>query len=170
MAAMNRRQSNFKRFLNENKTLIFTSPLLAVLVIVVVILYAGPGGAKKPESVPAMAQSTAMPDGNRVQVLPQTERDISANSSSKGGTSGDNAARDPFNGPASLIGILTGDDGNNVAVVEADGKSYIVKKGDIIGGNTIVEEISADEIKLKDNDTETTLKLEPRKDSQDVSK
>lgn len=162
-------QSNFKRFLKENRTIVYTFPILIVLIIAVIIVYSNLGG-KKPDntSTPAMAESSA---GNNIEILPQTQRAVETGAGAgSDAAKGVQAAKDPFSGPVTLKGVLTRADGNNMAIIEGDGKSYIVKKDDVIEGNLLVESISENEVLVKQNNQEISLRLPQIENSQTVSK
>lgn len=163
--------SGFKKFFNQNKTLVFLLPVLLIMIIVCIIIYI-PKGDKQADSVPAAAETT-IADGNKVEVLPQTERvvDEKAADDSEQSTSGeDSTVKDPFVGPMKFTGVLLNSNGENIAVVEGNGKSYVVRKGDMIGDSIQVESISAEEVVLKSGERTINLKLEQKKNSTTVNK
>ncbi len=163
-------QSGFKRFLRENRTIAFSIPVLLVLLIVLIIVYSGLGKDVSEEAVPAVAEASGTLSSNpqTIEILPNTERVI------KNGSDTDDTAvqRDPFSGPMNLVGIVASTDGKNIAVIEANDKSYILEKGDNIESNMTVSDITADKVVIKNTDTEKeiTLKLEKRNNSQSVIK
>jgi hypothetical protein len=170
MKLQNNTQSNFKRFVKENKTVVYTSPILIILILIVVIVYSNPGGSKPGNSVPTLANvSTAQ--GNSVEVLPQTER-VTTTTTTTDGISSTNGqtSKNPFSGPLYLKGVVTRTDGNNMAIIEGNGKSYIVKKDDVIEGSLTVENISDKEVFLTQDDNKISLELAQRENNQTVVK
>lgn len=165
--------SGLKKFFKQNKTLVFLLPVLLILIIVVVIIYI-PKGAKQPDSgVQTMAENT-LTKSNKVDVLPQTERVTDEEAADKADSTvaekDENVVKDPFEGPLTYNGVLINNNGDNIAIIEGNGKSYLVRQGDVIGDSLKVDSISADEVVLKDNDRTTVLKLEQRKSSQTANK
>jgi type II secretory pathway component PulC len=161
-------QSGFKRFLNENKSLAVSIPILAVLLIAVVIIYFSLGSTKNQEAVPT-ASEILNAQAQTIEILPNTERATSDSNNEQKNTSSpkdEGEIKDPFSGPVSLTGVLVDSQGNGIAVIEANNKSYIVRKGDILENNMTVGSISEDKVILKDQDREITLKLEKRNNSQ----
>jgi hypothetical protein len=172
MAVQKGGQSSFKRFLKENRTLTFSIPILLVLVIVVLIVYSNPGGIIPDKSVPASVEGTgAELQGNRVDILPQTERSaVEGTADSKGGSAGQPVKNDPFSGPLKLVGVVIGGGGKNMAVLESGGRSYVLQKGDVLDNGMSVESISEEEIRLKDGERQVSVKLEqPKKDQTAVN-
>jgi Tfp pilus assembly protein PilP len=169
MITQNGGQSAFKRFLKDNRTLVISIPILAILLIVVIIIYSGMGSSKSQGAVPVVAETTNAP-AQTIEILPNTERVINSNESGdkqKSTQSTGNAAiKDPFSGPITLVGVLVDANGGGMAVIEANNKSYIVRKDDILENGMTVSSISTDQITLKDNDREMLLKLEKRSNSQ----
>lgn len=169
MNTQNGGQSAFKRFLKENRTLAVSIPILAILLIAVIIIYSSMGNSKSQGTVPVIAEKTNAP-AQTIEILPNTERVINSKESRddlKNSDSTSNAAiKDPFNGPITLVGVLVDANGGGMAVIEANNKSYIVKKDDILENDMTVSSISTDQITLKDNDREMILKLEKRSNSQ----
>lgn len=164
--------SGFKRFFEQNKTLAFLLPVLLIMIVVVVIIYI-PKGDKPTDSIPVSAENVAA-QSNKVDVLPQTERVINEETANKGEstatTNDDKAVKDPFVGPMTFSGVLINSNGDNIAVIEGNGKSYVVRKGDMIGDSIQVDSISAEEVVLKGNERTIVLKLEQKKKSQTVNK
>ena len=164
--------SGFKRFFEQNKTLVFLLPVLLIMIVVVIIIYIPKGGTPT-DSVPAVAENTAT-DGNKVEVLPQTERVVDETAASKADSaaanSEDGTVKDPFAGPMTYSGVLINSNGDNIAVIEGNGKSFVVRKGDMIGSSIQVDSISAEEVVLKDGDRTINLKLEQKKNSTTVNK
>jgi hypothetical protein len=169
MSTQNGGQSAFKRFLKENRTLAVSFPILAILLIAVIIIYASMGNSKSQGAVPVVAENTNAP-AQTIEILPNTVRDIDNNDSGSDQKSTDStsnaAIKDPFSGPITLVGVLVDAKGGGMAVIEANNKSYIVRKDDILENNMTVSSISADQVTLKDNDREMILKLEKRSNSQ----
>lgn len=167
MANPNGSQSNFRRFLNENKTLAFSLPVLVILIIAVVIIYSGMGKGGAGDASPAVAEaSMGGLQGNNVEILPRTERTADDTAADSSAGNGDKAVRNPFNGPMTLTGVLLRDDGNNIAILEGNGKTFIVKKDDVLENNMVVGSIASDKVMLEDNGREIELKLQHASSSQ----
>lgn len=161
--------SGLQRFLKENKSLAVSIPLLAVLLIVVIIVYFSMGNSNNQEAVPTIAENTNAP-AQTIEILPNTERVINSNDSvneqKNTDSAGNTTVKDPFSGPVSLVGVLVDAKGNGIAVIEANNRSYIVRKDDVLENNMTVSSISDDQVILKNGDQEITLNLENRSNSQ----
>ncbi len=167
MNAKKGEQSTFKRFIKENRTLALSFPILIVLVIAVIIIYSSMGMEIDNEAVPAAAEA-ADTKPQTIEVLPSTERELN----SSGIPKAEVVERDPFSGPLTLVGVVVNSKGGNIVVIEANGKSYILKEDDVLENNLTVGLISTDQVVLKDreNNKEITLKLEKRSYGQPVIK
>lgn len=166
--------SGFKRFFEQNKSLVFMLPVLLILIVVVIIIYIPKGGGQA-DNVPVMADNANTTEqGNRVEVLPQTERVVSEEAADKAESAAadntDKSVKDPFVAPMSFTGVLINSNGDNIAILEGNGKSYVVRKGDMLGDSTQVDSISAETVILKNGDRTVELKLEQKKSSQTTNK
>ncbi len=168
-------ESNLKRFIKENKTLVISIPILVILIILVVIIYSSMGGEQVDKVLPALVENApADMTGNQVEVLPQIERETGnepASGSDKisGGTDGatdeagltasDGSVKNPFSGRVKLTGIVI--DGNgSMAVLEIGGKTYIATEKAVLDNGVIVSSISFDKVMLRDNGKDIELSLE----------
>lgn len=170
--------SGFKRFFEQNKSLMVLLPLLLVMLIVVAILYipklfnSAAEVAVSSDNATRQTQQTTQ-QGSKVEVLPQTQRVIDEASADKADSTASkstSAEKDPFVGPMAYSGYVLNSDGNNIAVLEGNGRTYLVRIGDMLGESTEVQSITGEEVILKNNDRTTVLKLEQKKNSQTVNK
>lgn len=135
------KDSAFRRFIKENKSLAFMLPLLVILVVVLIVLYSGGGDepasseVPTPGSTPAQTSAPSINDQTQVEVLPKIIRASE--------TDDDAAVQDPFTSPMRLTGVLLYPDYEKTkAIIEYGGVSYIVKKNEAIGNTAwTVEEI-----------------------------
>lgn len=151
----------FKRFLKENRTLAISIPILIVLIIAVLIIYSGMGGENVKNVVPALMENApADMSGNQIEVLPQTERDTGADTTTESGEEekSDGEVKDPFAGPVTLTGIVVSD-GDGMAILEVGGKAVIARENDVLSSGLTVSSISIDKVILKNNDKEIELNL-----------
>ncbi len=167
------KQSKLKEYIRKNKFLAVSLCVLAVLIVVMIAVYASlPGTGSTPVmSEPTGEGSPGGSDGDSVEILPQTSR--------SGGTGADDkaedkaeaasASRDPFSGPMLLKGTVIGNNGNSQAIITADSISYVVGIGDEIGDAWTVESIAPKEVLLKSGSRELPLRLEEAKTSKSSS-
>ena len=157
------KDSAFRRFIKENKSLAFMLPLLVILVVVLIVLYSGGGDepasseVPTPGSTPAQTSAPSINDQTQVEVLPKIIRASE--------TDDDAVVQDPFTSPMRLTGVLLYPDYEKTkAIIEYGGVSYIVKKNEAIGNTAwTVEEIFQTSVML-DSDGKSQL-LELDKDS-----
>ncbi|RCX13802.1 hypothetical protein DFR58_11631 [Anaerobacterium chartisolvens] len=167
------KQSKLKEYIKKNKFLAVSLCVLAVLIVVMIAVYAslpGTGGT------PVMSEPTADgkppgAEGESVEILPQTSRSDSTGAAEKAedNTGAAAASRDPFSGPMLLKGTVIGNNGNSQAIITADSISYVVGLGDEIGGGWTVESIEPKEVLLKSGSRELSLRLEETKASKSGS-
>ncbi|MBN2852260.1 MAG: hypothetical protein JXQ23_05925 [Clostridia bacterium] len=158
--------TGFKKFVAENKSLLFTIPVFAVLLIIVLFVYVFNGNNKndqvevvsptpsasavsntqtaKPTSTPAPTTS-----GTEVTTLPDTERDKDS----------DEILRNPFASPYKVSGIIYDSKGGSVAIVEAENKSFIVKEGDNAENYFTVLNIERDSVIIEVDGETITISL-----------
>lgn len=166
-----------KKFFAQNKSLMVLLPLLLVMLVVVAIIYV-PKLFNSNSGVPASAADTTKQtqqtsQESKVEVLPQTQRVIdeeAADEADKSTSESASPEKDPFVGPISYTGYVLNSNGDNIAVLEGNGRTYLVRIGDILGENTEVQSITGDEVILKYSDRTTTLKLEQKINSTTVNK
>lgn len=130
-----KKDSALQTFFKENKSLALMLPLLAVLIIAMIIVYASGGKdnttavSGNPDNPPAAAEASIPSDQPKVEVLPQIERQGQEKAEV-------DVTKDPFEAPMKLSGILTDSDGKAMAIIESGGVSYIVQKEGLIGEST----------------------------------
>lgn len=153
------KDSGFKKFIKENKSMAFMLPLLAILIIVVVVVYSGMGKPKvssadnsqtpTPESI-----TTPVSDQPSVEVLPQTQRETQDEPSDV------EPLKDPFETPMKLSGVLLYSNNDATAIIESGGVSYIVRKDETIGDTTWkVFGINSNSVMLDSNGKSMLLQL-----------
>jgi hypothetical protein len=160
MSNRSEQTSAFKKFLQENKSLTFMLPVLAILIVVLIIVYSGGGkdNAAAPASSEITEPSTVVPDDSslvsqpQVDVLPQIIR-----SATDGAVE---VIKDPFETPIKLTGIIHSSM-RSTAIIESNGISYIVKEEDFLGDSTwSVSLIEKDSVTLVSGDKTMTLTLD----------
>lgn len=168
MNMQNYGQSDFRKFMRENRSLVYSIPILLVLLIAVIIVYSRMGTSQDQTAVSAAAGNPELA-AKAVQILPDTEReannDGSADQKKRIDNESNSEIKDPFSGPVTLHGILLDGKGNGIAVIETDNKSYIVRKDDILGNDMTISSIATDGITLKEGSREVVLKLEKQNSS-----
>jgi len=176
----NNLKAKISDFTKKNKTLVYLLPVFAVLIIVLIVVYStmGTSGGTKSGTAQNTAGTAATMSGkdiesllsdteNKVEVLPNVERSqetqagagetAAADASAEAG--GEEILYNPFEQPITLSGILYADDGNSVAILETVSKSYVVRKGDVVGSVWKVEQITDSSVVLKAGEKQTTLML-----------
>lgn len=96
--------------------------------------------------LPAEADS----DHEQVDVLPQVERTDEEETL---------RPRDPFAAPPKLMGVLLGGEGEDLAIIEAGGNTYISSVGDSVAGLWKLRKIQRDKAILLLGEEETVLYL-----------
>jgi preprotein translocase subunit SecG len=153
-----RKNSKFKEYVSKNKFLTVSVCILVVLIIVLVIVYTSLGNDNKSASVNLTKETTTgTADVPKVEVLPQPKRETEKSKSSAADEK-KKESKDPFAGPMFLKGTIIGDNGNNKAMIESEGVSYIVSVGDKVGELWSVDKIDRMEVLLKSGDKEIVLK------------
>ncbi len=154
-----------KNYIKENKFLsiaiIFLVILIVVLVIVYVFLNQSNGinnNTTQPTttaSVTTTTQATTSTTSDSVDVLPQTQRsdETIANETN------DYDGRDPFSSPAVLKGTVINDKNGNMAIIEVNGSTYVVAKGDTLADIWTVKTIKSGEVTLLKGNAETVIKI-----------
>ncbi len=92
----------------------------------------------------------ADPDSEQVEILPQLERME---------REGALQPLDPFAAPPMLMGVLLGGGGEDIAIIEAGGNTYITRIGDRVAGLWQVREIHKDKAIIRMGEHETILHL-----------
>ncbi len=176
----NNLKAKISDFTKKNKTLVYLLPVFAVLIIVLIVVYStmGTSGGTKGGTAQNAAGTAATMSGkdiesllsdteNKVEVLPNVERSQETQAGTGETTVagvnaeavGEEILYNPFEQPITLSGILYADDGNSVAILETVSKSYVVRKGDVVGSVWKVEQITDSSVVLKAGEKETTLML-----------
>ncbi len=130
-----------------------TRPNQRVLFLLLFLLIAAAGGLLVRARLAAKQSATATPGlvlpggqnpgttpGNKVDVLPQLERPADSD------MAGDSL--DPFLGPLQLIGVVTGGEGSNVAIIRSQSATHVVTVGDTVLDYWLVVEIGKDQVSL----------------------
>ena len=156
-------KSKIKKFLDENRSLVFTVPVFLVLIVVVILVYAlnGSNDAAEtnqpaPTTTPPAATQSATPatteepstGGQEVTTLPDDVRDKDQTE----------ITRNPFADPYRVSGIIY-DKSGSIAIIEAENKSFIVEPGDEPGGFFKVISIEADKVVLEVDGMELVLSI-----------
>jgi len=158
------KKTKFRKFLDENRSLVFTVPVFIVLVIVVILVYVLGGNKDTSETVPPVTDTTSPPvvqsaepeqteepssdSGQEVTTLPDGEREKDS----------DEMFRNPFSEPYRVSGIIF-DGSESLAIVEAEDKSFIVETGDAPGGYFKVISIEKDRVTLEVDGMELILSV-----------
>lgn len=156
------KKTKFKKFLDENRSLVFTVPVFIVLVIAVILVNILSGNNttennQPSETTPPVTTQTAEPvqsgqpsddDSQEVTTLPDDERDKDE----------DEIRRNPFSDPYRVSGIIY-DKSGSIAIIEAENKSFIVETGDSPGGYFTVLSIEKDNVVLDVDGVELTLSV-----------
>lgn len=134
-----------------------------ILLVIVLLLVWSFGLSKTPGENQSAGKGPAGPGagaaaGQTYSVLPETrrapaEQPESASPSDAGGTV------DPFAGPAVLRGVITGGGGNDLAIIEIGGATYVAAPGDKIAGDWTVTEIKNGLVILTAQDQEMRLEF-----------
>lgn len=149
-----RKKSALSDFLEKNKSLVYTVPIMLIGIIVVVIMYSKPQNQPKPvqpvssgEKAPGGTQ-TSDAIGLQVEVLPQMERIKQPENLNL------SEINDPFNTdePSVYLKGTMLSDKQDTAIIETDGRAYIVSVGDSIGAYWVVEKIEDKKVTLVDTD------------------
>ena len=160
------KKTKFKKFLDENRSLVFTVPVFLVLVIVFVLIYAFGLGrnndvsesnppamntnqpATTQSAAPQASENPSTGGGQEVTTLPDDERDKDQ----------EEIARNPFADPYRVSGIIY-DKSGSIAIIEAENKSFIVEPGDEPGGYFKVISIDRDKVVLEVEGIELILSI-----------
>lgn len=146
-------------FWRNKKFLMVVGIALGVFIIAMAALYVAPGywhsadpaalqeGGENGQLEQASADSpdTQVPDDENessAEVLPQTTR---MNRNGEEGSS----VRDPFAGPIVLTGLITGGQGQDLAIIETSRATYVVKEGERIDDYWTLKEISSGRVVLE---------------------
>ncbi|NLL66720.1 MAG: hypothetical protein GX236_03330 [Clostridiaceae bacterium] len=143
----------FKKFLRENKSLVYMLPILVILIIAAIFINLSLNSDKEAAKVDSGASTsgansqidTTQP---QVDVLPQIIRSE--------GTEIVEHEKDPFKTPMKLTGVVYSPS-RSTAIIEWGGYSYIVEQNDIVGDSKWkVTRIENDSISL-DNGSESIV-------------
>lgn len=163
MAYKSGEKSALKKFLNENKMLVYMLPLLVILVAVLIVVYSGnfkksiAASSAEPQVTPP--QISTAPNQSQVEVLPQLIRSSDENAE---------VVKDPFETPMVLKGIVNSGERSS-AIIESGGISYIVRKNQPIGNSSWnVADIETGLVTIASEEKTETLKL-PGVDNNDVN-
>jgi Tfp pilus assembly protein PilP len=162
-------RSKFGQFFKRNKTLVFALPILLVLIVVLIIVYSNLGTDKSTVAdLPdnditnnkaidsTVSKNEDRPVDAKVEILPQKVR--TEDQKNEGGNV--TSQIDPFEQPMVLSGVLVNDNGDNIAIIESEGKSFVVKEGDTVGKNWKVEEIKEDGVILNNGEKDSFIQFE----------
>ncbi|MBN2559278.1 MAG: hypothetical protein JXB33_11040 [Clostridia bacterium] len=150
------KKTGFRKFLDENRSLVFTIPVFIVLVIVVVLVYLLGGNnsdvseSTQPTATPAESAApvaSGQPGGTEVSTLPIDERDKDQSE----------ILRNPFADPYKVSGIIYDKNGGSIAIIEAENKSFIVSEGYEAEGYFKVLDIESNKVTLEVDGIELVL-------------
>lgn len=85
------------------------------------------------------------------EILPQPRRENEDESTE--------ITRDPFAGPTTLKGLITGDGGGNLAIIKSGATTYVASEGELIAEHWIVDEITDENVTLTDQSGEDAILL-----------
>jgi len=158
------KKTKFKKFLDENRSLVFTVPVFLVLVVVVILVYVLDGNdnvsetnppvtntnqpAAAQSAEPAASEEPSTGEGQEVTTLPDDVRDKDQSE----------ITRNPFADPYRVSGIIY-DKSGSIAIIEAENKSFIVEPGDEPEGYFKVLSIEADRVVLEVDGMELVLSI-----------
>lgn len=161
-------KNKLRSFLEKNRTLKFSLPLLVVLGVILIIVYSNQGignifgGSLTAEETLNEDEIGRLNEKSedKVEVLPNIERSFESQTGEQVAVnSRNNALYDPFQQPMILSGILYDANGKSVAIIETSEKSYVVIEGDNVNTNWEVTEIANSTVVLKSGEKEITLDL-----------
>jgi len=150
------------RLLKEKKYLAGIGGVILLVIVLLLVWSFGlgktPGENQSAGKGPAGPGAGAAAGQKSISVLPETRRapagqPESASPSDAGGTV------DPFAGPAVLRGVITGGGGNDLAIIEIGGATYVAAPGDKIAGDWTVTEIKNGLVILTTQDQEMRLEF-----------
>ena len=132
------------RLLKEKKYLAGIGGVVLLVIVVLLIWSFGlgktPGENQGADKGPGGPGAGAAAGQKSISVLPETRR-APAEQAEPFPPSNSKETVDPFAGPAVLRGVLTGGGGNNLAIIEIGGATYVVAPGDKITGDWAVAEV-----------------------------
>jgi len=162
-------------FFEKNRSLVFLLPLLVIMLVVLIVLYSSgnkanknnenytvSGGKNQSGSISASTgNGIDLPSGNKIEVLPQTERETEKAAEDKGSENvankGTSNPANPFDAPMKLSGIILNNKGSSVAIIETNNTSYVVKEGEFVNNIWKVEKIEEKGVLLVNGDKEAYL-------------
>ncbi len=147
-------------YVKENKFVAIAVAVLLVLIIAMIIVYAGM--SKKPANngldttdvIITGTQTGTEATGSTVDVLPETQRTDEITS-----TVNTDVDKDPFSEPAVLKGTVLNEVGGNLAIIKYGGATYIVSKGEKIANVWTVKSILPGQVTLVRNGHETVIRI-----------
>lgn len=142
-------KSSIKLFFEENRSLVFLLPLLAVLVVIAFIVLSKSNKALTTSA--DFSEDNRLSSENQVIVLPQTNRVIDEESSA--------VKKDPFESPFVLTGIIYSQE-SPLAILESENISSIVGVGSTVGDSSWkVVSIDKDTVTLSNGSETITLDI-----------
>lgn len=146
--------SAIKKFFEVNKSLVYLLPVLLVLLVVLIVVLSGQGNSiDTSDKTDDFYSGDNLSKEPQVDVLPQFKRTESSV----------NVGKDPFGEPMKVTGIVLSDN-KPVAIIVADGCSYVAGIDDIVGEKSWkVVSIEKDSVTLKSNEESITLSLSSTK-------
>ncbi len=152
-----KKESGFKKFLNQNKSLAIMLPVFVVLIGIVLYMYVfsdmgktKPAVASKPPAETQKAivttavnnKNTTGGDTDVFNFLPVRERALSDGE----------VQNDPFTTQYQLKGIVYSEKGTSCCVITAKGKSYILEENQSIESVLTVLEINKSNVRIKNTE------------------
>lgn len=162
-----------KDFFKKNRSLVFLLPMLVIMIIVLIVLYSTgnkasentgnytvSGNKNQTESLSGSpGKDTNIPSGNKVEVLPQTERSADKDNENEGKKNESNPVN-PFDAPMKLSGVIVNSDKDSVAIIETSIKSYVVREGELVNDIWKVSKIEEKGVLLINGDEEKYLTIQ----------
>lgn len=149
-------REDLRQFIEKNKTLVILIGVLLAVLIMAVALQVKQAKEAPLTTVPGKSDLSksdidAQAEPN-LTILPETMRT----------TTDGEAQGDPFAGPMTLKGILLSGGTGDTAIIEIGNTTYVVRKGDSLGGLWTVEAIRKNSVILFGEDQTTTLEFSGR--------
>jgi hypothetical protein len=152
-----RKESDLQGFFKKNKFAVVGGIIILILAVVMLIVYSNKNSDNDTSSTSNVTtQNQQQTTSQQVDVLPQKERIDDTNAS---GSTNNSAAADPFSQPPVLTGLILNNEGQGIALIKANGKSYVAEKGDIIAEVWVVDTVNKDEVILKSDKGDITLQM-----------
>jgi len=151
-------QGKARSFANKKFLIIAGGAAGALIVILAVIFFILPQGQDDDPAAIQVSEDDQVfsgdveddadspePEDEEGEMLPQTIR-------STGEDGAGVKVRDPFSGPMVLSGLITGGNGNNLAIIKTSRATYVVQEGELIEDYWTLKEIREQKVVLEAQD------------------